>query len=165
MRAEAGRLIGVQLWRRGCTVYNLQCQMVISPQVIFLQALDKYYYLANYMTSSNNRVALNFSTFSIGHSSHLPAHTYRRLAAKMAQSTVEIGSRGTKMPVIGFGTFQPDVNPESVVTEAVLQALQAGYRHIDTAWMYGHSESERGVGEALRKWGGKREDVFIVTKL
>ncbi len=83
----------------------------------------------------------------------------------MTQSFVEIGSRGTKMPAIGFGTFQPDVNPKAVVTEAVLQALKAGYRHIDTAWMYGHSESERGVGEALRKWGGKREEVFIVTKL
>ncbi|KAM3511075.1 hypothetical protein MY11210_005302 [Beauveria gryllotalpidicola] len=66
---------------------------------------------------------------------------------------------------MGFGTFQPDDNPQDGVTEAVLRALEAGYRHIDTAWMYGNGEAERGVGEALRKWNGKREEVFIVTKL
>ncbi|PMB73578.1 Aldo-keto reductase family 1 member C2 [Beauveria bassiana] len=66
---------------------------------------------------------------------------------------------------MGFGTFQPDDNPKEGVTEAVLRALEAGYRHIDTAWNYGNGEAERGVGEALRKWNGKREEFFIVTKL
>ncbi|XWX01089.1 hypothetical protein V2A60_009114 [Cordyceps javanica] len=76
-----------------------------------------------------------------------------------------IGAQGASIPAIGFGTFQPDVNPAAGVTEAVLRALEAGYRHIDTAWMYGNGEAERGVGEALRRWKGKREEVFIVTKL
>lgn len=76
-----------------------------------------------------------------------------------------IGANGQRMPAIGFGTFQPDTNPRSVVAEAVLRALNAGYRHIDTAWMYGEGESERGIGDALRQWGGKRDEVFIVTKL
>ncbi|KAM3460107.1 hypothetical protein NHJ6243_006249 [Beauveria neobassiana] len=76
-----------------------------------------------------------------------------------------IGTEGARIPAMGFGTFQPDDNPKSGVTEAVLRALEAGYRHIDTAWNYGNGEAERGVGEALRKWNGKREEVFIVTKL
>ncbi|KAK8142054.1 hypothetical protein G3M48_009409 [Beauveria asiatica] len=76
-----------------------------------------------------------------------------------------IGTEGARIPAVGFGTFQPDDNPQAGVTEAVLRALEAGYRHIDTAWSYGNGEAERGVGEALRKWNGKREHVFIVTKL
>lgn len=83
----------------------------------------------------------------------------------MAPESFRIGSHGRQMPAIGFGTFQPDVNPRAAVAEAVQQALNAGYRHIDTAWMYGEGESERGIGDALRQWEGKREDVFIVTKL
>ncbi|KAM3428305.1 hypothetical protein MY4824_008916 [Beauveria thailandica] len=76
-----------------------------------------------------------------------------------------IGTEGARIPAVGFGTFQPDDNPQAGVAEAVLRALEAGYRHIDTAWNYGNGEAERGVGEALRKWNGKREDVFVVTKL
>lgn len=76
-----------------------------------------------------------------------------------------IGDAEATIPAVGFGTFQPDVNPKEGVTAAVLKALEAGYRHIDTAWMYGNGEAEKGVGEALRQWGGKREDLFIVTKL
>lgn len=72
---------------------------------------------------------------------------------------------GRTIPAVGFGTFQPDHNPAAGVTEAVLKALEAGYRHIDTAWMYGNGEAERGIGAALRQWGGKREELFIVTKL
>lgn len=79
--------------------------------------------------------------------------------------TFSIGTEGATIPAVGFGTFQPDTNPEAGVTQAVLRALEAGYRHIDTAWMYGNGEAERGVGEALRRWNGKREELFIVTKL
>ena len=66
------------------------------------------------------------------------------------------------MPGIGLGTWQCG-NEE--VREAVLEALKVGYRHIDTAWMYGN---ERGVGEAVRDWvkrGGERKELCIVTKL
>ncbi|KAM3530448.1 hypothetical protein MY4038_004902 [Beauveria bassiana] len=80
-------------------------------------------------------------------------------------ASFSIGTEGARIPAMGFGTFQPDDNRKEGVTEAVLRALEAGYRHIDTAWNYGNGEAERGVGEALRKWNGKREEVFIVTKL
>ncbi|SDX94296.1 Aldo/keto reductase [Micromonospora pattaloongensis] len=63
------------------------------------------------------------------------------------------------IPILGFGTWQATGNEGY---EAVLYALQAGYRHIDTATMYGN---EAGVGRALRDSGLTRGDVFITTKL
>jgi 2,5-diketo-D-gluconate reductase A len=66
---------------------------------------------------------------------------------------------GNQIPQLGFGVFQ--IEPEDTV-EAVTQALDIGYRHIDTAEMYGN---EREVGEAVRASGLDRDDVFITSKL
>ncbi|MGN1407223.1 aldo/keto reductase [Lactobacillus sp.] len=69
-------------------------------------------------------------------------------------------ANGVKIPVIGFGTWQ---TPDGAVAEAsVLAALEAGYRHIDTAAAYGNEES---VGRALKKSGLARQDVFVTSKL
>jgi 2,5-diketo-D-gluconate reductase A len=68
-------------------------------------------------------------------------------------------NNGRTVPQLGFGVFQ--VEPEDTV-EAVTLALQAGYRHIDTAQMYGN---EREVGEAIAKSGLDRGDVFVTSKL
>ena len=68
-------------------------------------------------------------------------------------------NNGRTIPQFGFGVFQ--VNPEDT-GEAVTLALQAGYRHIDTAQMYGN---EREVGEAIAKSGLDRGDVFVTSKL
>lgn len=76
-----------------------------------------------------------------------------------------MGAHGRELPAIGLGTFQPDAAPASVVEEAVVEALKAGYILIDTAFMYGDGAVERAVGQGLRKWGGPREDVWIVSKL
>lgn len=72
------------------------------------------------------------------------------------------------IPAMGLGTFQ--AGPEGMMTleAAVLGALDTGYRHIDTAWAYGDGDVERKVGEGLAKWmskGGRREEIFVVTKL
>jgi diketogulonate reductase-like aldo/keto reductase len=72
--------------------------------------------------------------------------------------TVKIGD-GVKMPMIGFGTWQIKGRK---AYDAVLYALQVGYRHIDTATMYGNEEE---VGRALRDSGVRRDDVFVTTKL
>jgi 2,5-diketo-D-gluconate reductase A len=72
--------------------------------------------------------------------------------------TVELND-GTTIPQLGFGVFQI---PPDETAEAVTTALQAGYRHIDTAEMYGN---ERSVGEAVRASGLDRADVFITSKL
>lgn len=70
---------------------------------------------------------------------------------------------GHSIPLIGFGTF--GVPPEKTA-DAVRGALEAGYRHIDTAVVY---QNEAQVGEAVNEWlkagKGKREDLFIVTKI
>lgn len=69
-------------------------------------------------------------------------------------------NNGVEMPIFGLGTFQMRSGKET--EQAVLYALEAGYRLIDTAQMYGNEED---VGEALRKSGISREEVFITTKL
>jgi len=66
---------------------------------------------------------------------------------------------GNTIPQLGFGTYQ--IDPDDAVTSISL-ALEAGYRHIDTAQMYGN---EAQVGEAVRQCGLKREEVFITSKL
>src|SRR5215472_12073928 len=66
---------------------------------------------------------------------------------------------GIEMPMIGFGTWQLRGRAGR---EAMSAALAAGYRHIDTATMYGN-ESE--VGRALAEGGLARDSVFITTKL
>ena len=68
-------------------------------------------------------------------------------------------NNGQKIPQFGFGVFL--IKPEET-EQAVASALKAGYRHIDTAQMYGN---EAEVGEAIRKSGLDRTDVFVTTKL
>ena len=66
---------------------------------------------------------------------------------------------GRTIPQLGFGVFQID---PAATAGAVTTALEAGYRHIDTAEMYGN---ERGVGEAVRASGLDRAAVFVTSKL
>ena len=68
-------------------------------------------------------------------------------------------SNGTEIPCIGFGTWQAD--GETAVS-SVLSALEAGYRHIDTAQMYDNEES---VGLAVKKSGIAREEIFLTSKI
>jgi 2,5-diketo-D-gluconate reductase A len=66
---------------------------------------------------------------------------------------------GASIPQLGFGVFK--INPAGTEA-AVSQALEVGYRHIDTAEMYGN---EKGVGAAVAASGLPRDDVFITSKL
>jgi diketogulonate reductase-like aldo/keto reductase len=66
---------------------------------------------------------------------------------------------GGSMPLLGFGTWQLT---GSACYEAVRTALDAGYRHLDTATMY---RNEAEVGRALRDSGVDRDEVFVTTKL
>ncbi|MER7165560.1 aldo/keto reductase [Micromonospora sp. NPDC000207] len=77
---------------------------------------------------------------------------------RLDQPTVAL-SDDVRMPLLGFGTWQATGEQGY---EAVLAALDAGYRHIDTATMYGN---EAEVGRAVRESGLRREDVFVTTKL
>ncbi|MHB1431217.1 MAG: aldo/keto reductase [Streptosporangiaceae bacterium] len=68
-------------------------------------------------------------------------------------------NNGRTIPQFGFGVFKV---PAGQTIEAVIVALEAGYRHIDTAQMYGN---EREVGEAIARSGLDRSEVFVTTKL
>jgi diketogulonate reductase-like aldo/keto reductase len=67
---------------------------------------------------------------------------------------------GYKMPGLGLGVYKADNGEE--INKAIAAALETGYRLIDTATFYGN---EKGVGEAIRKSGIPREDIFITSKL
>ena len=69
-------------------------------------------------------------------------------------------NNGVTMPRIGYGVFR--MTDQSACEEAVVQAIQAGYRLIDTAAAYGNEEA---VGRAIRRCGVPREELFITTKL
>ena len=68
-------------------------------------------------------------------------------------------SNGVEIPKLGLGTWF--ISDKDVV-QAVVDAAQIGYRHIDTAQAY---QNERGVGEGIRACGVKRADMFVTTKL
>jgi diketogulonate reductase-like aldo/keto reductase len=72
--------------------------------------------------------------------------------------TLELNN-GVQMPALGFGVFQ---SPPEETVSAVEAALSTGYRLIDTAAAYGN---EREVGEAIRRSGVDRDEVFVTTKL
>lgn len=67
---------------------------------------------------------------------------------------------GVEMPYLGLGTYQADNDGE--VVEAVLHALETGYRHIDTAAVY---HNEKGVGKAISQSKVARDDIFVTSKV
>lgn len=69
-------------------------------------------------------------------------------------------NNGVEMPILGFGVFQ--INDKAQCEQSVLDAINAGYRLIDTAASYLNEEA---VGNAIRKSGFPREDLFITTKI
>ena len=69
-------------------------------------------------------------------------------------------NNGVEIPVLGFGTWKAQDGEEAY--QAVLTALEAGYRHIDTAAVY---KNEGSVGRAIKDSGIPREELFITTKL
>ena len=68
-------------------------------------------------------------------------------------------NNGVKMPILGYGVYQ---TPPEETERCVLEALEMGYRSIDTAQAY---YNEEGVGNALAKCGIPREEIFITTKV
>ncbi|XP_029290038.1 aldo-keto reductase family 1 member B1 isoform X2 [Cottoperca gobio] len=79
--------------------------------------------------------------------------------------TIELNN-GTRMPVLGLGTWKSSLLPRTSVQGAVEAAIAAGYRHIDTAYSY---NNEADIGKALRSKTQqgiiRRQDMFIVSKL
>jgi 2,5-diketo-D-gluconate reductase A len=80
-----------------------------------------------------------------------------------AENRTRTLAREIEIPLLGFGTY---LIPDDQASDAVLEAIRAGYRHIDTAEAY---QNERGVGEGIRRGlaerGLSRADIFVTTKL
>ena len=77
----------------------------------------------------------------------------------MANNNEFILSNGVKVPALAFGTW---LIKNKDASKCVKMAIEAGYRHIDTAQAYGNEE---GVGKGIKESGIKREDIFITTKV
>eukprot|EP00759_Apiculatamorpha_spiralis_P038291 PhF_6_TR3759/c0_g1_i2/m.5435 len=75
-------------------------------------------------------------------------------------ATSKLGNSGLDIPTLGLGVFQ--MNSGDDTTASVLRAIQLGYRHIDTAKLYGN---ERDVGLAIRRSGIPRDEFFVTTKV
>jgi diketogulonate reductase-like aldo/keto reductase len=69
-------------------------------------------------------------------------------------------NNGVEIPRLGLGVYQTPIGETTL--QAVRYALKVGYRHIDTAWLYGN---ERDVGRAVLESGIPREEVFVTTKV
>lgn len=67
---------------------------------------------------------------------------------------------GNEMPQLGFGVYL--IKGDELTEKCVLEALKAGYRHIDTAHLY---ENERGVGSAIKKSGIPRNEIWVTSKI
>jgi diketogulonate reductase-like aldo/keto reductase len=81
------------------------------------------------------------------------------MTAVTADGTARVLADGAEIPLLGLGVWQVPDGREC--ENAVAWALEAGYRHIDTAQAYGN---ERSVGRALRSSGVPRDEVFVTTK-
>ncbi|MGL4972767.1 MAG: aldo/keto reductase [Culicoidibacterales bacterium] len=75
------------------------------------------------------------------------------------QVTITLAN-GVTIPQLGFGTFKVDDGQQ--VIDSVREALQVGYRHIDTAAVYGN---EAGVGQGIKESGVPREEIFLTSKV
>ena len=69
-------------------------------------------------------------------------------------------NNGIEMPILGFGVYQ--IEDQTLCEQCVYDAIETGYRSIDTAAAYGNEEA---VGRAIKRSGVPREDLFITTKL
>ncbi|KAL3427785.1 aldehyde reductase [Phlyctema vagabunda] len=102
--------------------------------------------------------AVHLSTKAPLRLSQLSSQFQRTQSRNMASITTHKLNTGATIPAIGFGTWQDKDSQENAVAEA----LKAGYRHIDTARVYG---TEPAVGAAIKKSGIPRSEIFLTTKL
>lgn len=108
------------------------------------------------MRNNGKTVVNQIVNFSI----HLWYNKTRKRCKKMNRNEYYILNNGIKIPKIGFGTWQAKDGEEAY--SSCLNALKAGYRHIDTAFIYGNEES---VGKAIKDSKIPRNQLFITTKL
>jgi len=114
---------------------------------------------------NNKRIFFALSTAVRSKSSyHNPTTITRPPAETVMSQQYTLGSSlkllsGNQLPILGFGVWD---SPSHLTTQSCLSALKTGYRHIDTAQLYGN---EKEVGKAVQDSGLARKDVFITSKI
>lgn len=81
------------------------------------------------------------------------------MAKLTLQSTIALPKSSVTMPRLGFGVYE---SPRDTCVKSCLTAIKAGYRHIDSAQYY---ENEQQVGDAVKKSGVPRSEIFLTTKV
>jgi diketogulonate reductase-like aldo/keto reductase len=94
---------------------------------------------------------------------NIPVKSIHAGTNRLDSPTTTTTSATISMPQIGFGTYKFRKGTQDAY-HAVLEALNCGYRHIDTAFVYGGEETEIQVGKALQASNIAREELFITTK-
>jgi diketogulonate reductase-like aldo/keto reductase len=123
--------------------------MFISPLSSYLRR--PVYRIARY------RLSL---TASFSYSSPIASPSINMSANKLSiESTVSLNSSSYRIPQIGFGVY---LSPPEKCENSCTKALEAGYRHIDTAQYY---DNESSVGRAVQEGKVPREEVYITTKI
>jgi len=149
-------------WRAGPTDCSIQKAREVgkAPSIALLPPCPRSYLIpapiamsSRTLSSAINRV----SQITQQLSSQAPILQQLRLASTSSTTSFKLNT-GASIPAIGFGTWQDKEAQEPAVTAA----LRCGYRHIDTARIYG---TEPAVGAAIKKSGVPRDQIFLVTKL
>ncbi len=107
----------------------------------------------------STRNEANATTPLVGESDSSPHPTVGKPTRTFGDQPMIRTDRGLVVPKLGLGTWQLD---EAAAASMVSEALRMGYRHIDTAQMYGN---ERGVGRGLAESGVDRSEIFLTTKM
>ncbi|KFD72200.1 hypothetical protein M514_01386 [Trichuris suis] len=148
----------------------LQRDMIVIPKSTSPAHILENFQLFDFELSSEEMKMLNerttlfmlrFSGLKIIRTSHLN-NNRRPFIYKMSSKCVTLHN-GVLMPMLGYGTWLAE---GELLYNGLKKALDVGYRHIDTAYVY---ENEDIIGDVLKQWfdsgSGKREDIFITTKL
>lgn len=122
-----------------------------SIRMSFLEVFN--HFKSNRLFSNLVSVILKEETFS------LKLYKQGEINMVSLQDTYTL-SNGVKIPILGYGTWQV-TDPQEAV-DGVVNAVKEGYRHIDTAQMYGNEEY---VGKGIKECGVPREELFVTSKL
>jgi len=126
----------------------------------FVIGMSTYFSAVRHVSRAATRQSPNLLTLFCRYSFSIVAPSYIMSSNQLSiQSTLELPGSQHKIPQIGFGVYE---SPQDKCLKSCLNALEAGYRHIDTAQYYANEEQ---VGRAIRESKVAREDVFITTKI
>lgn len=105
------------------------------------------------------RTPITINRFCLNQSIFKPHRRNITMSQFTLQSTVPLPNSSVKIPALGFGVYQ---SHGPTCNKSCATALEAGYRHIDTAQYYANEEQ---VGQSVKDSGIPRKDVFITTKI